>query len=181
MANIKGRHRFGNNNLNRRCSVCRVVKNINDFIAHNQNFLGRGYSCKECFRGISKRYYCKNKERVLERSKKWHILNKEKRKEIVARWRTNNPEKWIEVRKIANLNAKIKRLGLDGKISSADWESLKKKYNWTCPSCKKQEPEVKLTIDHVIPVTKGGDNHVSNLQPLCKSCNSKKYNKVIRY
>ena len=34
-----------------------------------------------------------------------------------------------------------------------------------------------LTLDHIIPVSRGGVDHVENLQVLCRSCNSKKSNK----
>jgi 5-methylcytosine-specific restriction endonuclease McrA len=52
------------------------------------------------------------------------------------------------------------------------------KYGKKCLCCGSTE---NLTIDHVIPVSKEGINDISNYQPLCKSCNSKKHDKIIDY
>ncbi len=52
------------------------------------------------------------------------------------------------------------------------------KYGKSCLACGATE---NITIDHVIPVSKGGINDISNYQPLCKSCNSKKMDKATDY
>jgi 5-methylcytosine-specific restriction endonuclease McrA len=60
-------------------------------------------------------------------------------------------------------------------------KELKAHYNYTCLACHRQEPEIELTIDHIVPLSRGGTNDTSNLQPLCKSCNSGKGERIIDY
>lgn len=40
--------------------------------------------------------------------------------------------------------------------------------------CKECGTDENLTIDHIIPLARGGTNKLENLQVLCKSCNSRK-------
>lgn len=49
---------------------------------------------------------------------------------------------------------------------------------YQCQSCGKQQKETDLTIDHIIPLARGGSNDISNLQTLCFCCNRKKTDKV---
>jgi 5-methylcytosine-specific restriction endonuclease McrA len=65
--------------------------------------------------------------------------------------------------------------------TEAEWQNLKTFYNFKCLCCGKQEPEIKLTRDHVLPLTQGGSDSIDNVQPLCARCNSKKNNKHIDY
>jgi len=79
-------------------------------------------------------------------------------------------------------NRVLKRL-ISGNLthSFGEWELLKKQYGFTCPACKLSEPQITLTEDHIIPLSKGGTDKIENIQPLCGSCNRKKYTKIIRY
>ena len=55
-----------------------------------------------------------------------------------------------------------------------------KRDNFKCVFCGKSpanNSDVILEIDHIIPIVKGGDNNIENLQTLCKECNIKKFDK----
>ena len=54
----------------------------------------------------------------------------------------------------------------------------KKKYiaanqNWKCAKCSQQLPAW-FEVDHKIRLDRGGDNHVNNLEALCRECHGKK-------
>ena len=46
-----------------------------------------------------------------------------------------------------------------------------------CRGCGKSAKDYDLEIDHIKPVSKGGTNHIRNLQTLCEDCNKEKGNK----
>lgn len=46
--------------------------------------------------------------------------------------------------------------------------------NHTCRYCGRSAPEVKLTIDHVVPETLGGKTEATNLVTACQDCNAGK-------
>lgn len=49
----------------------------------------------------------------------------------------------------------------------------KSKY-WLCKICNKQLKRKQVTMDHIMPRSKGGSHDVENLQILCQDCNNKK-------
>ena len=81
-----------------------------------------------------------------------------------------------------NRRRRMIRKNIEGFHTLEEWEELKKKCNYTCQKCGKQEPEIKLTEDHIIPITKDGTtDYIENIQPLCLICNPSKGNKIIKY
>lgn len=85
------------------------------------------------------------------------------------------------MRQVIFRNHESQRRGSVGKITTQEWKDLKAFYDYRCLCCGKQEPEIRLEIDHVIPVSRGGSNMIDNIQPLCRSCNAKKSNWMIDY
>lgn len=61
----------------------------------------------------------------------------------------------------------------DSKLLACDWRYIKEAYQYKCVYCHIKN--IKLTQDHVIPISKGGPHIAGNIVPACQSCNSKKF------
>ena len=48
----------------------------------------------------------------------------------------------------------------------------------TCAICGLFMPVEERTLDHVVPPSKGGPNHIANLQTVHGVCDSRKYNRL---
>ena len=97
---------------------------------------------------------------------------KKRRLENVRKYRKNNRDKTT----IWKQNRRSRELGAKGSFTEKEWVDLKTSYNNLCAFCKL---DVKLTVDHIIPLCKGGSNSIDNIQPLCMPCNSKKHIKIM--
>jgi len=51
--------------------------------------------------------------------------------------------------------------------------------SYKCHYCSKQLTRFSATLDHIQPVSKGGDNSFENLVTACLHCNSERGNKPI--
>jgi Restriction endonuclease len=152
---------------------------------------GKGYNPKY-YKGYDPEHYRKHSQKRLEYNKKWqrenreHFLERNRQyqqshraeiKETTKKWQKANPEKLKQYWR----NRAAREKGATGTVTAEELQKLKEKYNFTCLCCKRKEPEIELTHDHVKPLVIGGENTIENSQPLCRSCNSKKGKKWIDY
>ena len=60
------------------------------------------------------------------------------------------------------------------RITFEEWTDYTKDWDKICFCCGDKRPYDGLLIDHIIHASKGGKHELSNLQVLCRKCNSRK-------
>lgn len=174
------------------CTGCHRSLPITTFSKHSGIKSGLQPKCKDCVRRQHRAWYLKNRQRKLEQNKAWDEANREQRALISHQSYVRNRELNFarvrqrredtpEIRAVYLANGKAKAAGVPGRLMVEEWIELKRRYCYTCLACGRSEPEIKLTMDHVIPLSKGGPNTIDNIQPLCVSCNCIKHRKHIDY
>ena len=143
---------------------------------HNQKLklMAREYRKRnpEKIKEINKNYYKKNKEEHDKQTLKWIKENRDKVNKWIRRWRKT------ERGKLITRKNNIKRRALE-KGNNLTIEQLKiiLDRDKTCIYCKTDNK--KLTLEHITPLTKGGENSFSNCAMACINCNSSKRNKDV--
>jgi len=178
----------------KRCNNCGKIKSLDHFAKNMLGQYGRYSQCKECLRIKQRKRHAENPERQRKRQRQYYAKHPEKvrawsrkarrkyyathKEEEAARfrkWQLENPDKCRAY--AANRRALKKQA--DGSFTTEEFDALCEKYANKCLCCgSTNEP---LTVDHVIPLSEGGSNDISNIQPLCLSCNSRKQDKTIDY
>lgn len=131
---------------------------------------------REVEKGYQKEYYRKNRDRILAKASERRKKNRENLRAESREWRKNNPEYFVKYRKDNRNKAREYchrrrvRKALNGEFVVLDKE-IERIYSSRCVAC---DSDQSVSIDHVIPIARGGRHSIGNLQPLCASCNSSK-------
>lgn len=115
---------------------------------------------------------CREDDRVRQRQRR--AANPEKHRLEVKKWTAANPDKSRVIGRVKASARRALQRGNGGKFTTQDIERLRKIQKDCCAECKKRK---RLTVDHIIPLSRGGTNDPRNLQLLCGSCNSQKSHK----
>ena len=156
------------------CRKCGIEKSTSEYAKEPKAKSGITATCKACLYKQDKEYAQAHPEKGRERIRKHNQKFPEKRAKRRRDYISKNPEKQA----IYNQNRLARKNGNGGFLTSKQWKDLCDFYGNKCLCCGKVG---KLSIDHVKPLALGGSNDISNIQPLCQSCNSKKNMKHIDY
>lgn len=75
---------------------------------------------------------------------------------------------------MAKAQNKAHRRDAPGEVTGRQWREILFFYGHACGLCKTPEAEKPLTVDHFMPIAKGGTHEWTNVWPLCLPCNMRK-------
>lgn len=100
----------------------------------------------------------------------WKLRRKRTKARHVRKIRLENPAK------LHLANVIYKRRSIKGPyFTLREWDILVAKLKGKCGYCGQRKP---LTVDHKIPLSRGGGNTIDNIMPACLSCNTRKRNRT---
>lgn len=129
----------------------------------------------EVVRERKREWYYANRELSCARAREWNRKNREKQKENLMVWLAENPNKRKEYD--SKRRAHIMNAPGNG-VSSNDWKYIIGLFGEKCQKCGRADT---IELDHIVPLVLGGAHDISNIQPLCKSCNCKKSASIADY
>ena len=126
-------------------------------------------------RNRSKEWVASNPSRAKETQRRLYLENRELRCAQTKAWMLAHPD----MRKAQHVRSKAARRKREsvaaGSFSGKEWNALVTAFDGRCVCCG-NAPKI-MTADHIIPISRGGDNNIENIQPLCNSCNASKLTK----
>lgn len=171
------------NLIGKKCSRCREFKEYKEFNKRSAVSDGHNSYCRNCTKQIKKKYREENDEKIKAYRREYNEKHRE-RENLRKRLYKQTPEG-----RETKYRSKIKRRSYKKKVQFKPFQRRKilERDNWTCKMCKCKVHDRKTDyntpdkahLDHIIPISKGGNSEPDNLQVLCRDCNIAKADKIL--
>lgn len=163
----------------RTCTRCKQEQSLDCFYKDKCRKDGYSSHCKTCYANRYKEFRKNNP--IEPRKKKTPTDRRKQKKEYYERnkskaiadndnWRKRNPEK------VKNANHLRRSRKLENGFFIVSIKEINKLYASPCFYCGSKDS---ITMDHVVPLSRGGSHGIGNLVPACAKCNSSKGNKYL--
>lgn len=115
-----------------------------------------------------KKQYCEaNREKIVKRKKEYYQANRKQIAEYSKQYRKDNKE-------ACKLREQKRRAREANAAGHCTPEQLQARFDYHGNRCVYCGSEENLTLEHMVPLSKGGTNWPANLAPACESCNCSK-------
>ena len=179
-----GANRWGSDNLEvaqmKKCSKCGEPKSLDQFGNRAVSPDGLHPRCKACRAVEGRGYRLTNRAKIRASNKEYRVAHRDETNAISREWATDNPDKRrTTTREYANANPeKIRLKCLRRRVrqkANGIFVVTVKEYKWLLARlCYLCEVAPSATIDHIIPVARGGRHAIGNFLGACGSCNCSK-------
>lgn len=168
----------------KRCSACRTVKPLTEF-----HKAGEYPRCKACVRESNREQYAVHRQQNLERARLWREANPEKARENNKAYHQANRDRRRDyARKRMDDFAALAQSHLARAIRAGvpvtgvvDLEQLWVAQEGVCAICRvvidpnlRWPDQFSKSVDHIIPVSRGGHHSQENVQWTHVDCNRRK-------
>lgn len=173
------------------CISCGERKELLEFHKRKDTKDGYRKECKSCRNNKAKDAYYKNpekkkeyrernSEKIAKRMFDYYNSNKDNVLTQQKRYRASQQGKAISQKVEAQRYLQVKSTR-DGSITSETLEMLYEAQNGECYICGCDLTQLKRRnqhLDHIVPLSKGGNHILNNVAWSCASCNFKKSNNI---
>lgn len=173
------------------CESCQIAKKAYDRSVYEANKEKKAAQARawklanaEYDKEIKKNWYLANKEKTQLKARKWYLENQELTIKRANEWAEKNPERNRESkRRVSHRRRVRKQNGISAPYTEtqvletygSDCHICNKPIDLNAPrTIKKEGWKLGLHIDHLIPISKGGNDTLENVRPSHGICNVKK-------
>lgn len=121
-----------------------------------------------------------NKDRAAATAKRYNLRHKEENKARAKRYIAKDPERYRLLMCLYSHRRRARMAGAEGSFTPEEILAMYSKQKGKCanPSCRihiSRTGKNKYRIDHIIAISLGGSNYITNVQLLCDYCNGSKW------
>ena len=150
------------------CTKCGNAKPFSEFTKHKLGRDGLRPTCKTCTAEVNAAYRARTVEQRAAYNKQYRALHREHHLTYNKAWNKRHPERM----RAMWLNHRARLAGRREKLAPEQIIARIELYGGKCFYCGKDAN----TIDHRIPLARGGPQLPANIVPACLNCNSAKAN-----
>jgi 5-methylcytosine-specific restriction endonuclease McrA len=132
---------------------------------------------RESYRQAKRAWKQRHKERLKEKSRLAYALHKDEIRASCLRARNRDPEKHRANRRMHSSERRARKAKLPRE--HIDRRAVYERDRKRCGLCGKHVPWSQFSIDHIVPISRGGPHLLTNVQTAHLACNIRKGNKGV--